>query len=271
LKHYQVDFDPIRFEDDESVQDGTSSKSSSAYVASLVSELISKASLVHKSSDLVRNIATKFVTAFGLEPILAAQKHVEHVLSCPPVDYSDSEDAHFRSKSFAPARSYGRSSDIRCNLSLCERAARDSLRLISSPMKRSAVLRRCVTSLENNASCDKDYERHAMVLSLYHADLSLVVAKDPTIRNLDASAFEEELEFIERRRDTLAVLSSFFQAEQNVHRPSFPKFFVPLPVPFTVERGNTEVGSHDIRSILGVVADASLGAFDPLGPLQDFL
>lgn len=264
LKHYQVDFDPSQFEGDESVQDDTGAKGSSAYAASLVPELISKASLVHKSTDLVRTIATKFATAFGLDPILAAQKHVEHVLSCPPVEYSDSGAA-------APARSHGRSSDIRWNLSLCERAARKSLRLISSPMKRSAVLRRCVISLENNASCDKDYERHAMVLSFYHADLSLVVAKDPTIRNLDASAFEEELEFIERRRDTLAVLSSFFQAERSIHRPSFPKFFVPLPVPFTVERGNTEAGLHDNRSILGIIADASLGGFDPLGPLQDFL
>ena len=261
LKHYQVDFDPSQFEGDESVKDD---KGSSVYVASLVPELISKASLVHKSTDLVRDIATKFATAFGLDPLLAAQKHVEHVLSCPPVEYSDSGEA-------APARSHGCSSDIRWNLSLCERAARDSLRLISSPMKRSAVLRRCMISLENNSSCDKDYERHAMVLSLYHADLSLVVAKDPTIRNLDASAFEEELELIERRRDTLAVLLSFFQAERSVHRPSFPKFFVPLPVPFKVERGSTDAGSHDTRSILGIVADPSLGGFDPLGPLQDFL
>jgi hypothetical protein len=107
-----------------------------------------------------------------------------------------------------------------------------------------------------------------MVLSFYHADLSLVVAKDPTIRDLDASAFEEELELIERRRDALAILSSFFQGEQSVHRPSFPKFFVPLPVPFTAEQRNTDIGTHDI---LGVVADASLGTFDPLSPLQDFL
>jgi len=249
LKFYQVEFDPSRFEENESPHDEDSSQGipASAYVASLVPEVIRKASAMHKSTDLVRSVATKFVESFGLEPILAAQKHIEFVLS--PYIHGQS--------------------DIRRDLNICERAARDSLRLISSPMKRSAVLRRCVTALESANECEKDYERHAVVLSLYHADLSLVVAKDLNIRDMDASAFEEELEFIERRRDALAILSSYFQGNLKTQRPSFPKFFVPLSVPFSAAR-DEKSGIHPC-DILGVSDDTSAVAFDPLAPMREFL
>ena len=106
------------------------------------------------------------------------------------------------------------------------------------------------------------------MLSLYHADLSLVVARDRNVHDFDSLAFEEELEFIERRRDALAILSSYFQGGQKVHRPPFPKFFVPLPVPFSAERRNSEIRPRDI---LGVSVDNNTGMFDPLGPLQEFV
>ena len=267
LQYYRVDFDPSRFEDSDSSQDNESTKGMSAYAAALIPELISKASTVHTAADLVRDVATRFVTAFGLDPILAAQKHVEYLLSSPPRDDSAHDRLLFRLKSSASfePRPQGRRSDMRWTLSRCERAARESLRLIPSPMKRSAVLRRCVIALENDASSDKDYERHAMVLSLYHGDLALVVSKDPTIRDLDASAFEEELELIERRRDALAILSSFFVGDE---KPAFPKFFVPLPVPFKMERQDSE----EIQScdILGLAGDSDAAMFDPLSPLREF-
>ncbi len=215
----------------------------SAYVASLVPQLIRKASDVLQSADLARNVAISFVESFGHDIIIAAQKHVEFMLS--------------------PAC-------IRWDLSLCERSACDSLRLIHSPMKRSAVLRRCVTTLENSRECDTDYERHAMVLSLYHTNLSLVVAKDPAIRDMDGSAHEDELELIERRRDALAILSSYFQGEQKTHRPPFPMFFKPLHVPFCVERGNFENPPFDILGVSGD-QDHTGSTFDPLQPLHDFL
>lgn len=267
---YHVDFDPSRFEERGSiqVQEGSTGPSTAAYVASLVPEVISKLSAVHKSTDLVRSIAIKFVESFGLDPILAAQKHIEYVLSPPPVIRKDSDPARRIEGTTVGADRPDKRSDIRWDLNLCERAARESLQLIESPMKRSAVLRRCVTVLEGANECDADYDRHALVLSLYHADLSLVVAKDPNIRDLDTAAFEEELEFIERRRDALAILSSYFQGEQTVHRPPFPKFFIPLPVPFNADQRNSESLTFDI---LGTSDGPGRAAFDPLEPLQGFL
>ena len=245
LKTYEVEFDPSRFEENNSFsgKEGNNESPLSTYISSLVPQLIRKASAVLQSADLARNVAICFVESFGLDTIIAAQKHVEFMLSPACIGW---------------------------DLYLCERSACDSLRLIRSPMKRSAVLRRCVTTLENSRECDKDYERHAMVLSLYHIDLSLVVAKDPAIRDMDGSAFEDELEFIERRRDALAILSSYFQGEQKIHRPPFPSFFEPLHVPFSVERGHSENHPCDILGVSGD-RDYTGSTFDPLQPLHDFL
>jgi len=59
-----------------------------------------------------------------------------------------------------------RSLDVRFDLDQCERTVTALLRRLQHAMKRSAVLRRCLVTLENSPSFDRDYERFSLVLSL---------------------------------------------------------------------------------------------------------
>eukprot|EP00957_Ditylum_brightwellii_P014519 1093181-Ditylum_brightwellii.AAC.1 len=149
--------------------------------------------------------------------------------------------------------------DIRKDITACENAARDMLRLLPSTMARSAVLRRCIISLESDSKSSQDYEKHDVALSLYHNELSIVLAEKS-----GHSAFQAEFERIDRRRDALGLLSSFFQGERIAHRPKFSRFFEPLPFPFKSEIGKLP------RRLAGVLGKESEDDFDPLLPLMDY-
>ena len=112
---------------------------------------------------------TRFVSSYGLDQKLAAQKHVEFLLSLPE-GYAEDDNAKQR-----PASSPGHY-DVRTDLRVCERAAKDTLVLLPSTMARAAILRRCLVSLEEEEKCFKDYERHSFVVSLYLSELALVLA-----------------------------------------------------------------------------------------------
>jgi hypothetical protein len=258
LRIFDVDFDPRKFNDADSRTETESDafRMESSYIASLLPGLVRNVSNRLQNVDHARDLAVTFAKAFGLDVHLAAQKHIEFVLSCPPTQNAE-----------RTSMTYNRV-DLRQDLILCELAARDSLKMIHSAMKRAAILRRCLIFLEQTENCNTDYERHSLVLSLYHADLAIVVTQDPAIRNLDAAPFEEELEEIERRRDALSVLISFFQGKYDTCRPSYPKFFAPLPVPFKLECGTN---NRKRCGVLGSFDSTASDLFDPLAPLASFL
>ena len=231
------------------------------YIASLVLPLIHGSSKFHSGASLdeIFSLATKYVCAFGLDPKLAAQKLVEFLLSCPDDTSAVPQD-----------RQICKEVEIRNNISACESAVKEALLLLPSSIARSAVLRRCLISLESSRSCCKDYERFSLVLSLYYAELSRVLSEQQSKgQKLDIKGFREEMERIERRRDALAVLSSVFCGAKIKERPSFSDFFLPLPNPFKSDRGKA---SQKLCSILGSQSESKKDSeFDPLLPLQPCL
>ena len=83
----------------------------------------------------------------------------------------------------------------------------------------AAVLRRCLVELEKSEAVGQDYEHFNLVLSLYQETLYHVVDRDTTAGQLNLAPFEAELELIDRRRDALAILSSFFVGDRLVEHP----------------------------------------------------
>ncbi len=210
--------------------------------------------------DQVLALATRFVSSYGLDHKLAAQKHIEFLLSLPE-GYAEDDNAKQR-----PTSSPGLY-DVRTDLRVCERAAKDTLVLLPSPMARAAILRRCLISLEVEEECFKDYERYSFVVSLYLGELALVLA-DKSNKS-DFEAFQREYECIDRRQDALLILLSYFQDRPVQERPPFPKMFTPLPTPFKSDAGKPPV---TYCGVLGQEsATSSPDDFDPIQPLVSTL
>ena len=248
-------FDPRRF-------DGKEKAEVDSYVASLVLPLIAGASktLLTASAalDQVLSLATRFVSSYGLDDELAAQKHVEFLLSLPE-GYADNTTQR-------PSSSPG-FYDVRGDLRVCERAAKDTLLLLPSPMARAAILRRCLISLETEERCFRDYERYSFVVSLYLNELALVLA-DKSNKS-DFAAFQREYECIDRRQDALLILLSYFQDRPMQERPPFPKLFTPLPTPF---KSDSDKPAVTYCGVLGhESASSSPDDFDPIQPLLPIL
>ena len=250
LQQFQVEFDPRRF-DTKSGDDKTFSDDDSQYVATLLPQLIEKSSLSLRSMESVVQLATSFGTTFGLYEMVAHQKVVAFALGAP----------------VACSRDESASTDLRHDLPLCEATARSSLKYIPSQLRRLAILRKCVATLELREECYADYERYAMLMSLYKTELLYVVDQDPVAGTMNSEPFEEELELVERRADALAVLTSFFQGDQKALRPPYPKFFQTLPSHDGVHRQALRGATiEDLCESKGVGA-----YFEPLLALNDFI
>lgn len=260
LRKLDIDFDPRKFDDDDnkSETDLDSSRTESRYIASLLAGLVKNASIQLRDVDLARDLVVHFAKSFRLDTHLALQRHIEYLLSGTMIEYQKSENT------FMPVNRI----DARMDLPLCETAARASLGLIDSAMKRASILRQCLVALEHTEDCDTDYERHSIVLSLYHTDLVIVVARDQSLGNPDVAPLEEELEMVERRRDALSILISFFHGKYEKCRPKYPHFFARLPVLFKFECGS---GNSMRCGVLGITESKSSDVFDPLEPLALFL
>ena len=254
LQRFQVDFEPRRFDESSACDPATcdisnSARKESQYAATLLLPLIANCCAELKDACMARSVAFKFACSFGVDNEIAAQKHVEFLVSCPPNrrDFTD---------------------DVRFDLPACETILRASLKHITSPMKRAAVLRKALVGLESSDEFASDYERYGLLLSLYYDDLTLVVGSDAIKKKIDVAPFAVELESIARRRDALSVLMSFFEGELLKHRPAFPRFFKALPIIFGVDT----MGKEQPRlGLLGPIQSSTSDAFDPLGPLQQFL
>lgn len=257
LRKYGVVFDPQRFDHggaDDLTGTTESARAENKYVTSLIPELVAGMSKILSTRDVV-HLSTMFATTFGLQRDHVIQRYIEFLLS-PPAPTNN-------------ITGLGRSHDVRLDLDRCEQTTKALLRFLKPAMKRSAVLRRCLLTLESTRSCDRDYERYSIVLGLYHESLIHVLDRDLPVLKLDPLPFEAELELIDRRRDALAILSSFFQGEKALERPPLTSLFLPL----------VELFNHDSAVPLPQLPSCGIlgldtrnqASFDPLQPLEEVL
>ena len=243
LQGIGVEFDSQLFPSSE-VNTSTSedsTKDESKYAASLVPQMIAKMSKSRNATDVLR-LTSLYAETFCLSRDLVLHRHVEFLLS--------PSRATFDQGPFDPTN--------------CEKMVRASLQLLNPPLKRSAVLRRCLVTLDKTDASGQDYELYNLVLALYQETLNHVVDRDTTIVHSALALFEAELEIIDRRRDALAILSSFFAGDRSAERPPFSKFFLPLKKTF-----NQSVSANEttVCGILGLCAPGEK-SFDPLQPLE---
>eukprot|EP00980_Cylindrotheca_fusiformis_P001961 scaffold443_cov125-Cylindrotheca_fusiformis.AAC.10 len=247
LQLYDVNFDMYRFERDGSPEDEKSSPVK--YPSTLLPTLISNMSRRGVETKKILQTTEDYCRAFGLGNEIAISCYLEYLLSPVPGE----------KKSF--------DNDIRLKLPSLEILTRDLLSRLKSPRKRIDVLRRCLINLEMSANC-KDYERLEIISALYQAELGFFIrgtSKDAT----SLKPFLVDLELVDRRRDALAILSSYFQGEKKTERPPFSNFFSPFPE--SLEREGSGLHTRTAVGILGSESEDAKEAFDPLRPLDGML
>ena len=222
----------------------TTSSSESQYVVSLLLRCFDKLT-PHQGIHETLRWCSRFGHAFGVSFDTVVQKFVEWILT-PATDFSANER-------------------VRLDLVNCEKIVRKYLPELKPAMKRSAVLRRCLVRLETSPDATQDYERLALVLALYHESLISVVEEGSSVPNFGLDRFETELDLIDRRRDVIAILSSYFCGTRFSHRPNFTSLFQPLQVPFLFDRVDSEM---PVCGVLGNIRRQNESTFDPFDPLE---
>lgn len=219
------------------------SKEGPSYAQSLIVPIITKLRLLldarcNAPVHVILDIVSRYAATFGLQRGDVVEAYIGLLLS----SYESS-----------------------IHLLQVERSARALIPLLQPNLQRALVLRRCVVILEKNERLSKDYEHHALVLSMYLECLHSL--RTTTQTQMQTQIFEAELEAIDRRSDALAILSSVFEGEKKGHRPAFPSFFRPLPADLSdYANGHATSVSCDI---LGKSKNTT--GFDPLEALQGVL
>jgi hypothetical protein len=206
LQKQQVKFDPHRFEEPKEQSgdnpEGGKPQPSSNYTASLIPKLIANFSQKDPDTDLVLQTAMDFAAAFGLSRDLAVQRYVEYLLS--PLDSASQSQKIL-------GNSTGK--DIRAKLSSLEGVVKTLIRRIDQPVNRVKLLRTCLIRLESSDN-GKYYERLSVVLALYESELSFLLSRKADGPIIDSRLILSDLELVDRRRDALAILSSYFQGDK---------------------------------------------------------
>lgn len=235
LKGHDIEFDSQRFYDRKE-EKGTGG-SFDDYAAYLLPMILAKMSQILSSFQVVR-LTSLYTETFHLPRDLVIEQHISFLLS--------------------PSRSKLINGKIGCSFDSdrYEKSVRDSLQLLHPRLKRVATLKRCLDTLDEADISGQDYDMYSLVLRLYFDELVLAIDQGQGPIN----SFEADLEWIERRRDVLNILSAYFQGDRLGKRPCFAKFFLPL---------------HDRRVLCGILGSFSdcvnEPMFDPLEPLQSVL
>ena len=245
LEENHVNFNPHSF-DDEIPSDGLED----SYIASIISALISNM-MSNKDGQIDRTLALseKFARTFSIPMDLPASYLIQYLLS------------PMKSENDNPARK---------QVSCLNNTVKKLLRSLSCSSKRMNILRRCLIKFEKEENC-VDYERLSIIYALYQTELSLVLSRDLAEENNSLDSLYMEMDIIDRRRDALAILSSYFQGDKKDGRPSFSKFFAPLNESI---HDNTNVNVKTKRfcsRVLGWEAPPEVDTFDPLDPLENIL
>ncbi len=251
LQNLGVSFNIAAFDSNEKEKDPK------PYISSLVLDLVHCASKVIMDASTVQKLVFDFCKCFELDKNLSFQMHIEFLLSLP----GSSEDDHV----LGMKRS---SSDIRENLNLCSAAVRYLLKQLPSAVTRSAIVRKSLVALESVERSGKDFERYAMILSIYSSELRGMLLSQSTMTSTRALCLQQEIERIDRRQDALGILSSFFNERKIADRPSFQKCFQALPGVLEIEKDDKKV---ELTGVLGSRGIYAQGCFDPIDPLQHTL
>ena len=245
LEEYSVNFNPHSFDDEKPVD-----QLEDSYIVSIIPPLISNMmSRKDGHIDCTLALAIKFANTFSIPTDLPACRFIQSLLS--------------------PTKSDG-GQHIREKVSCLNDTVRSLLRSLSSSSKRVNILRRCLIQFESHDNC-VDYERLSIMYALYQTELSLILSKDLTKENDSIGNLYVEMEAIDRRRDALAILSSYFQGDKKDERPSFSKFFAPLNESID-DNSNSSIKSTRFSSkVLGWEAAPEADTFDPLDPLEKIL
>jgi hypothetical protein len=250
-----VTFDPLSFPENNEGSNNYSEDISveSSYPASLVPSLIEHRCSKGDDFDRVLACATGFASSFELPATFSIRCCIEFLLSPSNLAHCDS-------------------SDIGMGASVCEGRSFESLikkllLQLTSPYQRVEVLRRCMVRFEQLRPC-VDYERLSMILMLYQGELTYFLSKDGQGGDDTAKLLIKEIELVDRRRDALAILSSYYRDDKKIDRPSFNDFFIPFAD--TITRKLLSAGIREIKcSILGWRSnDRNDDGFDPLAPLE---
>jgi hypothetical protein len=250
LDEHNIRFDPRMFEDNPKRRQSLGASNGllpeSTYIGSLMPKLINASSEANESAEHTLELIRRCSLDFSLPPAFPVSCYVQYLL--------------------CPAECRNSSSEIRSRVSELEGIVRRLLLQLDLPLQRLEILRTCLINFEDQVHCT-DYERLSIILSLYQAEMSHMISGGfgSNNNNLTDSYFIE-METIDRRRDALAILSSYYEGEKKDHRPSFSKFFLPLSkkIEDTPDR-ETLIYSN----ILGWESSCKDNeGFDPLKPLE---
>ena len=247
LKRLSVAFDFTAFDSAEKEKDPK------AYISSLVFDLIRCGSKVIVDPSTVQLLASDFCKCFELDQNLPVQKHIEFLLSSPGSDQNDDVSSS--------------SLDIRDDLISCAAVVHNLLNNLPNEVARSSILRKSLMALEKVEESGEDFERYAMILSIYNSELRGMLSSQSKMNSIRSLCLHQEIERIDRRQDALGILSSFY-SERKAKRPCFQKCFQPLPAILDIEK---DVQKVKIVGVLGSRGSYSEESFDPIKPLQNIL
>jgi hypothetical protein len=239
LEQNNVNFNPHNFDDEEKINNLEDS-----YTASMIPALISN--MMSKKDGVIDStlaLAVKFANAFSLPKDLPYCCFIQYLLSP-----TESKHGH----------------------TCLDDAVRRLLRLLDCSSKRISILRKCLVQFEGQDNC-VDYERLSVVYAMYQTEINMVLSKDSMDENGTMDNFFVEMEAVDRRRDAIAILSSYFQGDKKNERPSFSQFFAPLKASID-DNTNMKISSEIPSSrILGWEMTQRRDTFDPLDPLETIL
>lgn len=261
LDMYNLNFDPHLFEDRNTGKETSNSLPAkqdveATYAASMIPTLISNMAKKGDDTEKTLDVVTQYADAFYLPRDLPILFYIQYLLR--------PEDSKIEVDVGKPILGTGLSATNAAVISL--------LRRLDSSSKRIKILRKCLILHEKQSNC-VDYELLSVILSLYQAELSAVLSSGDVSHNNGNENMNNllvEMELVDRRRDALAILSSYFQGDKRATRPSFSRFFHPLCESIG---GNSFAMNNPPRSrILGWESPPSADcSFDPLDPLDDTL
>ena len=245
LEENNVNFNPHSFEDESHVD-----PSEDSYIASMIPALISNmVSRKDAQIDSTLALAVNFANAFCIPTDLPGCCLIEYLLSP-----TESDEGH----------------RVREKVSNLNETVRKLLQSLSSTTKRIKILRKCMIQFESHDNC-VDYERLSIIYALYQTELSVLISKKSKGKDDLLDNLYVEIDIIDRRRDALAILSSYFQGDKKDGRPCFSKFFAPMSEMIDDNKHASSNSKIYCSRVLGWETALDDGTIDPLDPLEKIL
>lgn len=244
LEKYNVTFNPHDFDDEKEIKSLENS-----YTASMIPALILNVMSKKQNSqvDSVYKLVVKFAETFSLPKDLPACGFIEYLLSTSESD----NDQCTRQKV------------------LCLDDTVQKLLHYLDFSKRVEILRKCLMRFESQENC-VDYELLSVICAFYQTEISMFLSRRLVDEN-ESDDFYVEMEVVDRRRDALAILSSYFQGDKKNERPSFSKFFAPLNESINDNTNSKKESKKACSRVLGWEMAQKAGTFDPLDGLETAL